>query len=124
MAYTPPSKCSVCGEELNVTRLSCPSCKTEITGTFSPCRYCALNDKQKLFLETFLKSRGSIKDVEKSLSISYPTVKGLLEELLTALFPEENQRGEEQLSSTEILDMLESSEITAAQAASMLSKNK
>ncbi len=123
MTYTPPSKCSVCGEELNVTRLSCQKCGTEITGSFSSCRYCALNEKQKLFLETFLKNRGSIKDVEKSLSISYPTVKSLLEELLSSLFPEENTQTDNEYSSKQILDMLEQGEITAAQATEMLSKN-
>ena len=123
MNYMHPSRCSVCGEELKVTRLSCPNCQSEITGEFSACRYCAINDKLKLFLETFLKSRGNIKDVERSLSISYPTVKSLLDELLATLFLEETVQKEKECSSKEILDMLERGEITAAQAAKMLSKS-
>ena len=118
MDYTPPAKCSVCGGELNVTRLSCPKCGSEITGKFSACRYCSLDDRPRLFLETFLKSRGNIKEVERSLSLSYPTVKNMLDELLTALFPEECATGKP--SSMDILDRLEQGEITAAQAAELL----
>ena len=118
MNYKPPSRCSVCGEKLNITRLSCPKCSSEITGTFTSCRYCALDERLGLFLETFLKCRGNIKEVEKSLSISYPTVKNMQDELLTALFPGENTK--EGPTAAEILDRLESGEITAAQAAEMI----
>ena len=121
MSYAPPSRCAVCGGELNVTRLTCPNCQSEITGNFQTCGYCALNDKLKLFLETFLKSRGNIKEVERSLSISYPTVKSLLDELLATLFPEEKPQGEK-MTSKKILDMLENGEITAARAAELLAK--
>lgn len=122
MNYSPPSRCSVCGEPLNVTRLSCSKCGSEITGSFQPCRYCALSEKHKLFLETFLRCRGSIKEVENSLSISYPTVKGLLDELLAALFPEENPETGREKPARDVLDQLERGEITAAQAAELLRK--
>jgi hypothetical protein len=77
----------------------------------------------KLFLETFLKCRGSIKDVEKSLSVSYPTVKSLLDELLTTLFPTEAVKSGDGMTSGEILDMLEKGEITAAEAADLLKRS-
>jgi hypothetical protein len=124
MNYQQPSKCPVCGNELTITRLSCPKCTSEINGSFSPCKYCALNDKMKLFLETFLKCRGSIKDVEKSLSISYPTVKALLDELLTTLYPAESIKRDEGPSAGEILDLLEKGEITAAEAADLLKRSE
>ncbi|MDR3551945.1 MAG: DUF2089 domain-containing protein [Clostridia bacterium] len=121
MNYLPPSKCSVCGSELLITRMTCPNCSSEISGSFAPCRYCALNDKMKLFLETFLKCRGNIKDVEKALSISYPTVKGLLEELLAALFGAEPEKSAETGASS-ILDSLEKGEITVKEATELLSR--
>jgi Uncharacterized protein conserved in bacteria len=124
MSYAPPSKCAVCGSELNITRLSCPSCKSELTGTFSPCKYCTLSEKHKVFLDVFLQSRGNIKEVERSLSISYPTVKGLLDELLSALFPSDEVKKEAPLTTTEILDMLERKEIDAEEAARLLSRSK
>lgn len=121
MNFAPPSRCPVCGGELVVSKLVCPRCASELTGSFAACRYCALNGKLRLFLETFLKCRGNIKEVERSLSVSYPTVKGLLDELLAALFPEEAPP-EPAPSSTEVLDRLEKGEITAAEAARLLAK--
>jgi hypothetical protein len=118
MNYKPPAKCAVCGEELNVTRLSCPKCSSEISGNFSTCRYCALDDRMGLFLETFLKCRGNIKEIEKRLSISYPTVKNMQDELLRTLFPDEVAN--DGPTAAEVLDRLETGEITATEAAELL----
>jgi len=122
MSYSPPSKCAVCGSELNITRLSCPNCQSELSGNFTPCKYCTLSEKHKLFLDTFLQSRGNIKEVERSLSISYPTVKGLLDDLLLTLFPSQDTNEKPNLSSAEILDMLERREINADEAARLLAE--
>lgn len=124
MQYQPPSKCPVCATELRITKLSCPKCHTELSGSFQPCKYCALDEKQQLFMETFLKCKGSIKDVERTLGISYPTVKGLLDELLNRLFPGEKIVQEDALSVSAVLDRLENKEITAAEAATLLVKLK
>ena len=124
MNYAPPSICSVCGSELAVTKLTCPNCKTEITGNFKPCRYCALNDKMKRFLETFLKCRGNIKEVERCLSVSYPTAKSLLDELLNTLYPEDKKGEDGGMPSMTVIDLLEKGEISADEAAEMLSGNQ
>jgi len=125
MSYTPPSKCPVCGSGLTITTLTCEKCASQISGSFSPCKYCSLSDKHRLFLETFLKCRGSIKEVERSLSISYPTVKGLLDDLLFTLFETRNEEEPSvEYTATEVLDRLEKKEITAAQAAEMLAALK
>lgn len=83
--YHAPSQCPVCGQTMETTRLQCTRCGTELTGRFSPCRFCALEEKHLLFVETFLRCRGSIKEVEKALGVSYPTVKNMLEAALAAL---------------------------------------
>ncbi len=123
MSYQIPTKCPVCQSTLRITKLGCPSCKTELSGSFVPCKYCSLDEKQQMFLETFLKCRGNIKDVERTLGLSYPTVKGLLDDLLRALYPGETQK-EETLRVSEILDRLENKEITAKEAAQLLSQLK
>ncbi len=117
MAYPIPSKCSVCGGELMVTRLTCANCQTELNGSFAPCKYCALNEKQRVFMETFLKCRGNIKEAERVLSLSYPTVKGLLDDLLASLFPQETVSRPDRM---EILDMLEKKLISVDEAAKLL----
>lgn len=124
MQYQSPSKCPVCAGELRITKLSCPQCKTELSGSFPPCKYCSLDEKQQLFMETFLRCRGNIREVEKVLGISYPTVKGLLEDLLNTLFPDETPVKQEAESVSEVLDKLEKKEITAAEAAKMLKQLK
>ena len=115
-----PAHCPVCGQNLAITKLTCPHCHTEISGEFIPCKYCALDEKMQRFLDIFLKCRGNIKEVERTLSISYPTVKGLLDELLKQLFPGEGSPGSKRYSTGEILDMLENHEITADEAAALL----
>ena len=51
----------------------------------------------------------NIKEVERTLSLSYPTVKGLLDELLCALSDREHSGSHtgSRASAAEILDMLE-----------------
>lgn len=124
MGYAMPSQCPVCGARLEITKLSCPKCSTDISGKFSPCPYCSLDEKLRLFLDTFLKSRGNIKEVERALGISYPTVKGLLDELLKTLFPEEMRGSTTDSSVSDILDMLENGEINAEEAARLLSNSR
>jgi hypothetical protein len=121
MDYAMPSRCPVCSGSLEITKLTCPKCRTEIGGKFAPCKFCTLDEKMKTFLDAFLKSRGNIREVEKTLSISYPTVRGLLEELLRQLYPEEPAREDEKVPSEKIFDMLERKQITADEAAALLS---
>jgi hypothetical protein len=121
MEHNMPSVCPVCANKLNITKLTCPNCSSEISGAFAPCKYCALDEKMQLFLETFLKSRGNIKEVERALSISYPTVKGLLDELLKKLYGEEAEKTEKKYTPEEIFDMLENKIITVDEAAALLS---
>lgn len=84
-SFHAPSQCPVCGQGMEVTRLKCGNCGTELTGAFAPCRFCSLEEKHLQFVEVFLRCRGSIKEVEKALGVSYPTVKNMLDAALTAL---------------------------------------
>ena len=83
--YRAPHKCCICGEKLTVTRLSCEHCGTTMEGGFTGCRFCSLSPEEELFLLTFIKNRGSIKDVERELGISYPTVRAALDNLIASL---------------------------------------
>lgn len=83
--YHAPSQCPVCGEPMQVTRLQCPNCHSELSGQFTQCRFCGLEEKHLQFVEVFLRCRGSIKEVERALGVSYPTVKNMLDAALSAL---------------------------------------
>lgn len=79
------STCPVCSNELSVTRLHCRSCGTTLEGEFSVGRFGRLTREQLLLLESFLRSRGNLRDMERELNISYPTVRSRVEALVRAL---------------------------------------
>jgi hypothetical protein len=79
------STCPVCSGELAVTRLHCRSCGTTLEGEFSVGRFGRLTREQLTLLESFLRSRGNLRDMERELSISYPTVRSRVEALVRAL---------------------------------------
>ena len=79
------STCPVCESQLNVTRLHCNTCGTTIEGEFGVGRFARLGRDQMLLLEAFLRSRGNLRELERELGVSYPTVRGRVESLLRAL---------------------------------------
>jgi hypothetical protein len=79
------STCPVCAGELAVTRLHCRQCGTTLEGEFSVGRFGRLTREQLTVLESFLRSRGNLRDMERELGISYPTVRGRVEALVRAL---------------------------------------
>jgi hypothetical protein len=79
------STCPVCASELAVTRLHCDSCGTTLEGDFSVGRFGRLNRDQLALLESFLRSRGNLREMERELGISYPTVRSRVEALVRAL---------------------------------------
>ena len=85
MARDVIATCPVCQGELTVTRLHCRSCGTALEGEFGVGRFGRLSREQLSLLESFLRSRGNLKDLERELGISYPTVRGRIEALLRAL---------------------------------------
>lgn len=85
MAHDVISTCPVCSGELAVTRLRCTSCGTTLEGEFSVGRFARLSRDQMALLESFLRSRGNLRDIEREMGISYPTVRGRVEALVRAL---------------------------------------
>src|SRR3989304_3717411 len=80
-----PGKCPVCSSDLEVVRLQCASCVTVVEGHFELSKFNRLHPEQLAFLELFLKARGNIKEVERELGLSYPTVRARLGALLGTL---------------------------------------
>ncbi len=116
-----PNKCPSCSGKLVVTQLCCTDCKTAISGSFELPQFASLAPEEENFLRVFLAARGSIKEVERQLGISYPTVKGKLEALLNKLglgsLQEEAKRRR-----LGVVEQLERGEITAQQAIVLLKK--
>lgn len=79
------STCPVCAGELTVTRLHCRSCGTTLEGEFSVGRFGHLTRDQLAILESFLRARGNLRDMERELGLSYPTVRSRVEALVRTL---------------------------------------
>jgi hypothetical protein len=124
--------CPVCAGELEISRLHCASCGTTIEGEFGVGRFGRLTREQMALLESFLRSRGNLKEMERALGISYPTVRARVEALVQALGLADGEAVEimvdepagmnEDLSAArrEILERLAKGEIDAAGAAEAL----
>lgn len=79
------TRCPVCTHQLTAVKLTCQSCGTNIENTFDFPRLMTLTKDQQEFVEVFIRCRGNIKDVEKTLGISYPTVRAKLDQVIDAL---------------------------------------
>lgn len=85
MPHDAIATCPICSGELAVTRLHCGSCGTTLEGEFTVGRFARLPREQFGLLESFLRSRGNLKDLERELGVSYPTVRARIDQLLRVL---------------------------------------
>ncbi|MBX3142647.1 MAG: DUF2089 domain-containing protein [Trueperaceae bacterium] len=113
-----PTSCPVTGEPLLVTRLESESGAVSIEGRFYPNEFALLPEEQLEFLRIFVKVRGNLKEVERVLGLSYPTVRGRFEKLLLTIgYEVAEDNSEERL---QVLDQLDRGELTAEEAAKRL----
>lgn len=116
---TLPSHCPVCRSDLQVTHLECATCGAEVTGRFPLGRLATLREPHASLIELFLRVRGNVKEMERELGLSYPTVRARLDEAFTAAgFGRQEPEAAGRRSA--ILDQLERGDITAAEAAARL----
>lgn len=111
-------QCPVCEHALHVTKLQCSQCDTMIENNFHLSKFATLSQEQLQFVELFLVSRGSIKEVEKALNISYPTVRAKLNEVIAQLGYKQEEKKSQRKS--EIMEQLEAGDITFEKAIEQL----
>lgn len=117
MQLHPINRCPACGGTLTVRRFECATCQTAIEGRFPRSRLDRLTKEQQEFVEVFLLARGNIKEVERVLGISYPTVRNRLDSILETL-GHRVDKGEtsNQEQRSRILSALDRGEISVSQA--------
>lgn len=118
MTYPVITNCPVCTKTLKITKLHCSHCQTTIENEFELSKLASLSKEQLQFVETFLVCRGNIKEVEKELGISYPTVRGKLNDIITSLGYDTTKKNE--IDEKKIVLMLERGEITPEEAIKLL----
>ena len=116
------TECPVCGGHLAVTHLRCGSCHTELSGEFTANEFARLPQDKLDFLRTFIACRGNLKEVEAELGISYPTVRGRLDQLIEALgvLSASPQRELSPADQADVLSALERGELTVEEAEAQL----
>lgn len=85
MVHDVIATCPVCAGELTIARLHCRSCGTALEGEFGVGRFGRLDREQLALLESFLRARGNLKEMERELGISYPTVRARVDALVRSL---------------------------------------
>ena len=73
-------QCPVCHEALIATRLSCRHCGLELSNDFTLNRFSCLTEGSLVFIETFIKCSGNLKEVQKELHLSYSSARRILKE--------------------------------------------
>ncbi len=127
-------RCPSCNGQLYPRVLVCDSCGLKVEGEFVLNEFDSLSPDELHFLRVFVQCEGRIRDMEAALGVSYPTVKGLLasiKEKLSQRSPrfaasapraEAGPDGEapEEASPDDILDRLETGQITYKEAVRLL----
>ena len=119
-----PTRCPVTGEPLEVTRLESPVSGVKIEGRFQPNEFALLADEHLEFMRLYIKTRGNLKEVERILGVSYPTVRLRFENMLKTLGYEADIPKDVQAERADILAQLEKGEISATEATKRLQSLK
>ena len=84
-----------------------------VEGAFAPPELAQLSAEDQVFVAAFVRSHGSIKEMEQVFGVSYPTVKARLNRIAERLeFVDTSPRP----TRSEVLERLQSGEITAEEA--------
>ena len=107
------------GQPFVVERVRLADKDIAIEGSFELPQLARLSMEDQVFITAFVRSHGSIKEMEKVFGVSYPTIKARLTRIANSLpFVETNPTS----SRSEILDRLQRGEISAQDAIRELEK--
>jgi hypothetical protein len=109
------------GSPFDVERVRLPN-NVAIEGRFRPTALALLSADDQVFVAAFVRSHGSIKQMEQLFGVSYPTIKSRLNRIAAALPFVDVQPDAPARPVSDILDRLERGEVTAAEAVSALTK--
>ena len=80
-----PKNCPSCGGGLRVKTMYCEGCDTTIVGEYPLPPLMSLSEDDQAFVCDFVRCSGSLKEMAQKLSLSYPTVRNRLDDIIEAL---------------------------------------
>ncbi|MHC4664236.1 MAG: DUF2089 domain-containing protein [Planctomycetota bacterium] len=104
------------GEKIIVERVRLADSGIAIEGEFEPPPLAAIEAEDQIFMAAFIRSHGSIKEMERLFGVSYPTIKNRLNRLGEAFGFVSVTPVTVAPMRKEILDKLERGEITVEEA--------
>jgi len=105
------------GQPIVVERVRLADKDIAIEGRFELPQLARLDMGDQIFITAFVRSHGSIKEMERIFGVSYPTIKSRLNRLSASLeFVETNPSPSTGETKAEILERLQQGEITAEEA--------
>jgi len=109
------------GQRFLVTRVRLEKSGVAIEGEFELPPLARLRYEDQVFVSEFVRSHGSIKDMEKAFGVSYPTVKNRLNRIAEQLsLVEVTVEAPAPAAEDDVLTLLERGEISADEAAERL----
>jgi len=124
---TLPTRCPICDGEITVTRIYCRDCDTIIEGRFAGGPFSDLTKEQLDFVEIFVRNEGKIKRMEDEMSLSYPTIRNRLHEVIRTMGYEPGAVDEDDGMTEEerqrILEELDKGTISAEKAMELLKES-
>jgi hypothetical protein len=101
------------GQKIVVERVRLADKDIAIEGSFELPQLARLSSEDQVFITAFVRSHGSIKEMERIFGVSYPTIKSRLTRIADSL---EFVQNDPTPSKNEILERLQRGEITAEDA--------
>ena len=80
-----PLDCPSCGTRLGISKMHCAGCGTEVSGDYDIPHLMRLSPREVEFIEAFVVSSGSLKEMARRMEVSYPTVRNLLDDIIDKL---------------------------------------
>lgn len=80
-----PVICPSCSNDLQVAKLKCGSCGTEVSGEYGLPVLLLLDQEEQDFVLRFLENSGSLKEMANQMGKSYPTVRNKLDDLIAKI---------------------------------------
>ena len=80
-----PTVCPSCSGVLSVKSLHCAECDTTVQGEFAIHPILRLTAEEQQFVMAFIRCSGSLKQMAADMGLSYPTVRNILDDIISKL---------------------------------------